>query len=148
MGESAETAVRASLLEWRDSGAECDWYGLCHTVLTWFLSSTGMGPAPAKDAVFAAIGGRFKSWTAPSWTLVEAAVDGLGVWCGEGNSSSSPTRGDLLLAALTPMREDASRRRPLSWVLLAAGQRVVLALPAVLFRQGGTFVKAAGSATH
>ncbi|MFE4800288.1 hypothetical protein ACFRFL_36000 [Streptomyces sp. NPDC056708] len=48
------------------TGAECGWYGLCRTVLTWFLSSTGMGPEAAKEAVETAIGGRFKSWTAPS----------------------------------------------------------------------------------
>ncbi|WP_329438584.1 hypothetical protein [Streptomyces canus] len=61
------------------TGAECGWYGLCRTVLTWFLSSTGMGPEAAKDAVDAAIGGRFKSWTTPSQTLVDAVGEDLAV---------------------------------------------------------------------
>ncbi|MEU3751058.1 MULTISPECIES: hypothetical protein [Streptomyces] len=50
------------------TGAECGWYGLCHTVLAWFLSSKGVEAHDAKDAVDTAIGGRFKSWTAPSRT--------------------------------------------------------------------------------
>ena len=61
------------------TGAECGWYGLCRTVLTWFLSSTGIGPETAKDAVDAAIGGRFKSWTAPPRTLVDAVGEDLAV---------------------------------------------------------------------
>lgn len=61
------------------TGAECGWYGLCRTVLTWFLSSTGMGPQDAKDAVEAAIGGRFKSWTTPPQTLVDAVGEDLAV---------------------------------------------------------------------
>ncbi|MET9789772.1 hypothetical protein [Streptomyces canus] len=61
------------------TGAECGWYGLCRTVLSWFLSSTGMGPETAKDAVDAAIGGRFKSWTAPPRTLVDAVGEDLAV---------------------------------------------------------------------
>ncbi|MFI9588540.1 hypothetical protein ACIHCQ_43770 [Streptomyces sp. NPDC052236] len=61
------------------TGAECGWYGLCRTVLTWFLSSTGMGPESAKDAVETAIGGRFKSWTEPSRTLVDTVGEDLAV---------------------------------------------------------------------
>ncbi|MFB7448109.1 hypothetical protein [Streptomyces sp. NPDC056194] len=61
------------------TGAECGWYGLCHTVLTWFLSSTGMGAEEAKDAVDTAIGGWFKSWTAPSRTLIEVVGEDLAV---------------------------------------------------------------------
>ncbi|MEX0172047.1 hypothetical protein MRBLMG1_004748 [Streptomyces sp. LMG1-1-1.1] len=61
------------------TGAECGWYGLCHTVLTWFLSSTGMGAEGAKKAVNAAIGGRFKSWTMPSRTLIDAVGEDLAV---------------------------------------------------------------------
>ena len=71
------------------TGAECGWYGLCRTVLTWFLSSTGMEPETAKDAVDAAIGGRFKSWTAPSWTLVDAVGEDLAV----GLTGEQPYRG-------------------------------------------------------
>ncbi|MEU0404134.1 hypothetical protein ABZ318_28710 [Streptomyces sp. NPDC006197] len=61
------------------TGAECGWYGLCRTVLTWFLSSTGMGPEGAKDAVDTAIGGRFKSWTVPSRILIDAVGEDLAV---------------------------------------------------------------------
>ncbi|GAA3484813.1 hypothetical protein GCM10018966_093450 [Streptomyces yanii] len=61
------------------TGAECGWYGLCRTVLTWFLSSTGMGLETAKQAVDTAIGGRFKSWTEPSRTLVDSVGEDLAV---------------------------------------------------------------------
>ncbi|MGW6733225.1 hypothetical protein [Streptomyces sp. NPDC055013] len=59
--------------------AECGWYGLCRTVLTWFLSSTGVEPEGAKEAVDTAIGGRFKSWTEPSRILVDAVGEDLAV---------------------------------------------------------------------
>ncbi|GGX90745.1 hypothetical protein [Streptomyces fructofermentans] len=61
------------------TGAECGWYGLCHTVLTWFLSSTGMGPEDARAAVEAAIGGRFESWTTPPRPLVDTVGEDLAV---------------------------------------------------------------------
>ncbi|MEU8795934.1 hypothetical protein [Streptomyces sp. NPDC048643] len=61
------------------TGAESGWYGLCRTVLTWFLSSTGMGPETAKNAVDTAIGGRFESWATPSQTLVDAVGTDLAV---------------------------------------------------------------------
>lgn len=61
------------------TGAEDGWYGLCHTVLTWFLSSTGMGPEDAKDAVVRAIGGRFKSWAMPSRNLIDAVGEEIAV---------------------------------------------------------------------
>ncbi|MGW6023439.1 hypothetical protein [Streptomyces sp. NPDC055099] len=61
------------------TGAECGWYGLCHTVLTWFLTSTGMRPEPARAAVERAIGGRFESWTQPSSVLVDAVGEDLAV---------------------------------------------------------------------
>ncbi|MFI1358686.1 hypothetical protein ACH4TV_34750 [Streptomyces sp. NPDC020898] len=61
------------------TGHECGWYGLCHTVLTWFLSSTGMGPDSARAAVEAAIGGRFESWTEPARTLVDTVAEDLAV---------------------------------------------------------------------
>lgn len=59
------------------TSAECGWYGLCHKVLTWFLSSTGMGADDAKNMVDTAIGGRFKSWTAPPQTLIDAVGEDL-----------------------------------------------------------------------
>ncbi|MFE6844679.1 hypothetical protein [Streptomyces sp. NPDC057686] len=61
------------------TGAECGWYGLCRTVLTWFLSSTGMGLEAGQHAVDTAIGGRFKSWTEPSRTLVDSVGEDLAV---------------------------------------------------------------------
>ncbi|MFJ8162310.1 hypothetical protein ACIRBY_15455 [Streptomyces sp. NPDC096136] len=59
------------------TGTECGWYGLCHTVLTWFLTSTGMGREAAREAVRAAIGGRFESWTQPSRALVDSVGEDL-----------------------------------------------------------------------
>ncbi|MGW7066884.1 hypothetical protein ACWGII_07310 [Streptomyces sp. NPDC054855] len=71
------------------TGAECGWYGLCHTVLTWFLTSTGMRPEPARAAVERAIGGRFESWTQPSSVLVDAVGEDLAV----GLTGDRPHRG-------------------------------------------------------
>ncbi|MCZ4119831.1 hypothetical protein [Streptomyces sp. H39-S7] len=61
------------------TNTECVWYGLCHTVLTWFLSFAGMEEEAAKKAVGAAIGGRFKSWVEPSRALVDAVGEDLAV---------------------------------------------------------------------
>lgn len=72
---------------------------------------------------------------------VEAAVDGLGIWCDVGGRYSNPARGDRLLAALAQSRSDASRKRPLTCVLLAEWQRLVLGMPDVPFRQGDAFAK-------
>ncbi|MDQ0766725.1 Fic family protein [Streptomyces canus] len=72
---------------------------------------------------------------------VEAAVDGFGIWCGAGDHSSNPARGDRLLAALARSRADASRKRPLTCALLAEWQRLVLGNPEVAFRQGDAFAK-------
>lgn len=72
-------AVRLVTVVLDRTGHECGWYSLCHTVLTWFLSSTGMGPEDAREAVKAAIGGRFKSWTEPPRTLVDAVGEDLAV---------------------------------------------------------------------
>ncbi|MFD8954237.1 Fic family protein [Streptomyces xanthophaeus] len=72
---------------------------------------------------------------------VEAAVDGLAVWCDEGGRYSNPARGGRLLAALAQVRADASRKRPLTSVLLAEWQQLVLGLPEVPFRQGDAFAK-------
>ncbi|MCU7820594.1 hypothetical protein KSNIM_02685 [Kitasatospora sp. DSM 101779] len=59
--------------------AEAGWYGLAETTLAWFLSSTGLGPEDAEKAVDAAIGGRFKSWAAPTPTLLDAVGEALAV---------------------------------------------------------------------
>lgn len=72
---------------------------------------------------------------------VEAAVDGLGVWCGAGGRSSNPARGDRLLAALAQSRSDAARKCPLTCVLLTEWQRLVLGMPEVRFRRGDAFAK-------
>ncbi|WP_030040670.1 hypothetical protein [Streptomyces resistomycificus] len=61
------------------TNTETGWYGLCHTVLTWFLSSTGMGQESARAMVETAIGGRFKSWTEPSQTLINSVGEDLAV---------------------------------------------------------------------
>ncbi|MEE1807790.1 Fic family protein [Streptomyces sp. BE133] len=74
-------------------------------------------------------------------TPVEATVDGLGTWCDAGGRSSNPARGDRLLAALAQSRTDASHKRPLTCVLLAKWQRLVLGQPEVSFRQGDAFAK-------
>ncbi|MFG2291759.1 Fic family protein [Streptomyces sp. NPDC048603] len=72
---------------------------------------------------------------------VAAAVDGLATWCDEGGRHSNPARRDQLLAAVTQSRADASRKRPLTFVLLAEWQRLVLGTPEVPFRQGDAFAK-------
>lgn len=72
---------------------------------------------------------------------VEAAVDGLGIWCDVGDRYSDPARGDRLLAALAQSRADASRGRPLTGALLAEWQRLVLGMTEVPFRQGDAFAK-------
>ena len=59
--------------------ADSSWYGLCSLTLTWFLSSTGMGPDEAQKAVDAAIGGRFKSHAAPKPTLIYEVGEDLAV---------------------------------------------------------------------
>ncbi|MEU8795935.1 Fic family protein [Streptomyces sp. NPDC048643] len=72
---------------------------------------------------------------------VRAAVDGFAIWCEAGDRSSNPARGDRLLTALTRTRVDASRKRPLTYVLLAEWQRLVLGMPEVAFRRGDAFAK-------
>lgn len=59
--------------------AESSWYGLCDVTLTWFLSSTGLGPQEAARVVEAAIGGRFKSWAEPATTVVDAVGEDLAI---------------------------------------------------------------------
>ncbi|MFI8421060.1 hypothetical protein [Streptomyces sp. NPDC085479] len=80
--ERAATRLVTVVIDRTD--AESGWYTLCHTVLTWFLCSAGMEADEAEDVVDAAIGGRFKSWSTPSRTLIDAvgedfAVDLTGV---------------------------------------------------------------------
>lgn len=72
---------------------------------------------------------------------VRATVDGLANWCRTANRSSDPARADRLLAAVARSRADASRRRPLTFDLLAGWQRLVLGTPDAPFRQGDAFAK-------
>ncbi|WP_259464992.1 Fic family protein [Streptomyces sp. TLI_171] len=53
------------------TGAESGWYGHCEQVLGWFLTYWGVAPERAAQLVDRAVGGRFKSWTAPDAALVE-----------------------------------------------------------------------------
>lgn len=57
--------------------AQDGWYGLCKRVLTWYLSSTGIEGEEAAKLVESAVGGRFKSWSVPSYTTVDAVVEDL-----------------------------------------------------------------------
>ncbi|MET8401800.1 hypothetical protein [Streptomyces sp900116325] len=59
--------------------ADAGWYRLCYQVLTWFLTSTGLEPQQARQAVEAAIGGRFESWSAPARTAIDAVGENLAV---------------------------------------------------------------------
>ncbi|MFF1834779.1 hypothetical protein ACFVXE_11320 [Streptomyces sp. NPDC058231] len=61
------------------TGAESGWHNLCCAVLTWFLSSAGLGPEDAQRAVEAAIGGRFRSWSAPTRTVLDTVGQDLAV---------------------------------------------------------------------
>ena len=72
---------------------------------------------------------------------VEAAVDGIGIWCRVGDRYSNAAQGDRLSAALAQSRADASRKRTLTCALLAEWQRLVLGMPEVPFRQGDAFAK-------
>ncbi|MQS16554.1 Fic family protein [Streptomyces kaniharaensis] len=67
-----ERAVRNLVQQVVDrTGAESGWYGHCHEVLTWFLNRWGFEPEPARQA----IGGRFKSWTAPKLVLIDDVAE-------------------------------------------------------------------------
>ncbi|GAA5023781.1 hypothetical protein GCM10025734_81300 [Kitasatospora paranensis] len=59
--------------------ADGGWQRLCETTLTWFLTSTGLGPDEARKAVEAAIGGRFRSHVVPATTLVDTVGEDLAI---------------------------------------------------------------------
>jgi hypothetical protein len=46
--------------------AESGWYGHCKRVLSWFLTAAGVPTSRHQQLIEDAIGGRFKSWSAPS----------------------------------------------------------------------------------
>ncbi|MFB9370356.1 Fic family protein [Kitasatospora albolonga] len=67
-----ERAARNLILQVADqTGADSGWYGHCNQVLEWFLTYWGVGPELAARLVKQAVGGRFKSWTAPDSVLAE-----------------------------------------------------------------------------
>ncbi|MFJ5924294.1 Fic family protein [Kitasatospora sp. NPDC092948] len=59
------------------TGGGSGWYGHCHQVLVWVLARWGVEPPVAQAMVEQAIGGRFKSWTAPDVLLVEDIAERL-----------------------------------------------------------------------
>ncbi len=73
-----ESAARNLIWQVTDrTGCGSGWYGHCRQVLTWFLSRWGVGSDVAQRLVDEAIGGRFKSWTAPDIVLVDDIAEQL-----------------------------------------------------------------------
>ncbi|MGW3078612.1 Fic family protein [Kitasatospora sp. NPDC001132] len=73
-----ERAARNLILQVADrTGAESGWYGHCQQVLGWFLSYWGVAPELAERLGRQAVGGRFKSWTAPDTVLAEDIAERL-----------------------------------------------------------------------
>ncbi|MFH8890454.1 MULTISPECIES: Fic family protein [unclassified Streptomyces] len=73
-----ERAARNLILQVTDrTGSGSGWHGHCRQVLTWFLSRWGVAPDLAEELVDQAIGGRFKSWTAPDAVLVDDVAERL-----------------------------------------------------------------------
>ncbi|MFJ9777064.1 cell filamentation protein Fic [Kitasatospora sp. NPDC101157] len=73
-----ELAVRNIVHQVVDyTGHESAWYGHCALVLTWFLDRWGFEPVAAERLVRQAIGGRFRSWTAPDLVLVDDVAERL-----------------------------------------------------------------------
>ncbi|MEU6973418.1 Fic family protein [Kitasatospora aureofaciens] len=71
-----ELAVRNIVQQVVDyTGHESAWYGHCQLVLTWFLDRWGFEPVAAEHLVRQAIGGRFKSWTAPDLELIDDVAE-------------------------------------------------------------------------
>ncbi|MFD5461858.1 Fic family protein [Kitasatospora sp. NPDC127059] len=71
-----ERAVRNLIQQVSDfTGHESAWYGHCALVLTWFLERWGFEPVAAERLVRQAIGGRFKSWTAPDLVLIDDVAE-------------------------------------------------------------------------
>ncbi|GAA2114994.1 hypothetical protein GCM10009759_59710 [Kitasatospora saccharophila] len=57
--------------------AQCGWHKLARRTLAWYLDSTGVPEERAVGLVERAIGGRFASWTAPGFSLVDAVGEDL-----------------------------------------------------------------------
>jgi hypothetical protein len=56
---------------------ESGWYGLCQTVLEWFLERAGVAADRREPLIRDAIGGRFESWHEPGPTAVAQVADRL-----------------------------------------------------------------------
>ncbi|MFC5905274.1 Fic family protein [Streptomyces zhihengii] len=79
---------------------------------------------------------------APALKRVPAGRDGFPSWCEGPVRRRDPMRAERLLAAHTLAREDAVRRSPLNFALLARWQREVLAATETPFRVGDAYAKA------
>ncbi|MGK4578469.1 Fic family protein [Kitasatospora sp. HPMI-4] len=91
-----ERTARNLILQVADrTGAESGWYGHCQQVLSWFLSHWGVAPELAEQLVQQAIGGRFKSWTAPDTVLAEDIAERLVGPLRQQDTHWSPDPGEL-----------------------------------------------------
>ncbi|MFD7961195.1 Fic family protein [Streptomyces zaomyceticus] len=79
---------------------------------------------------------------APALQRVPPDHDGFSSWCGGPVRRRDPIRAERLLAAHTLAREDAARRSPLDFALLARWQREVLAATEAPFRVSDAYAKA------
>ncbi|MEE1822426.1 Fic family protein [Streptomyces sp. BE20] len=92
-----ERTARNLILQVADrTGAESGWYGHCQQVLGWFLSYWGVAPELAERLVQQAVGGRFKSWTAPDTVLAEDVAEQLVGPLRPQDTHWSPDPGQLL----------------------------------------------------
>lgn len=79
---------------------------------------------------------------APALQWVPPDRDGFRSWCEGPVRRRDPSRAERLLAAYALTREDAARRTPLEFALLAGWQRAVLATPEAPFRESDAYAKA------
>ncbi|MFJ1757734.1 Fic family protein [Kitasatospora sp. NPDC088134] len=73
--ESTARNVILQVADW--TGAESGWYRHCEQVLIWFLTYWGVALETAGSLVRRAVGGRFKSWTAPDTVLAADIAERL-----------------------------------------------------------------------
>lgn len=79
---------------------------------------------------------------APALQRVPPGRDGFRSWCEGPVCRRDPIRAERLLAAYALAREDAARRTPLDFALLAGWQREVLAATEAPFRVSDAYAKA------
>lgn len=79
---------------------------------------------------------------APALQRVPPGRDGFRTWCEGPVRRRDPIRAERLLAAHSLVQEDAARRTPLNFALLAGWQREVLAVTGTPFRVSDAFAKA------